>query len=288
MFVVAVTPSKAIVIFWGWHFSLFEFPFLQTDSPDFRVDKTVIASPGYRQPAEAAVSVCFEPHQLGEVKGLLTLSSDIGGQYTFVLRGTCIPPQAQGPFIFKSGRSLNIPFKNVFLETTTFSYQVKKRAIQFELSTSSKYYISFFVYHVYCYGNITFGMWPVLVRRLMGSGRMTIHYLGDLLKQFSSTSRWTTLALLLRDSILLLTPKRQKTSQCPLRYLLTILPDHGLARWPSPARAMTLFRFSGTIICRVLGLSRHRESDKVMLCTKAVFQHGRRQLDELFSFACFI
>lgn len=119
-----------------WHLSLFEFPFLQTDSPDFTVYKTVTASPGYRHPFEAAVSVCFEPHHLGEVKGFLTLSSDIGGQYTFVLRGTCIPPQAQGPFTIKPGRSLNIPFKNVFLHTTTFSYQVKNIAKQIVLSTS--------------------------------------------------------------------------------------------------------------------------------------------------------
>lgn len=153
--IVAVTPSKAMVfvfitlIFWWWHLSLFEFLFLQTDSADFTVDKTVTASPGYRQPSEAAVSVCFEPHQLGEVKGLLTLSSDIGGQYTFILRGTCIPPQAQGPFTIKPGRSFNIPFKNVFLHTTTYSFQVRKISKQVVLLTTSKYSISFFVYHVY-------------------------------------------------------------------------------------------------------------------------------------------
>eukprot|EP00066_Takifugu_rubripes_P027985 XP_011617251.1 PREDICTED: hydrocephalus-inducing protein homolog [Takifugu rubripes] len=96
-----------------------------TDSPDFSpVAKLVSAPPGYRQPSEAVVSVCFEPHQLGEVRGLLTLSSENGGSYTFVLRGTCIPPQAQGPFNIKPGRSFNIPFKNVFLQSTTFSFQV--------------------------------------------------------------------------------------------------------------------------------------------------------------------
>lgn len=97
----------------------------QLDSPDFTVDKSVTAYPGCRPPAEAAVSVCFEPHQLGEVQGLLSLSSDVGGHYTFVLHGTCTPPQAQGPFTIKPGRTLNIPFKNVFLHATTYSFQVR-------------------------------------------------------------------------------------------------------------------------------------------------------------------
>lgn len=98
-------------------------------------------------------------------------------------------------------------------------------------------------------------------------------HLGDLLKLFSSTSRWTILALLLKDSILFLAPKGQKTSQCPLRCLLIILQDHGLARWPSPAGATTLYRFSGTIICRVLALSHDRESDTgtIMFCTNATW-----------------
>lgn len=105
--------------------AFFNLLFSQLDSPDFTVDKSVTAYPGYRPPTEAAVSVCFEPHQLGEVQGLLSLSSDIGGHYIFVLRGTCTPPQAQGPFTIKPGRTLNIPFKNVFLHNTTYSFQVR-------------------------------------------------------------------------------------------------------------------------------------------------------------------
>lgn len=86
------------------------------------------AAPGYRQPSEAVVSVCFEPHQLGEARGLLSLNSEMGGKYTFVLRGTCTAPQAQGPFTVKPGRSLNIPFKNVFLHSTAFTVQVSGAA----------------------------------------------------------------------------------------------------------------------------------------------------------------
>lgn len=108
---------------------IFYYCLLQTDSPAFSpVAKIVSAPPGYRQPSEAVVSVSFEPHQLGEVSGLLTLSSDNGGSYTFVLRGTCIPPQAQGPFSIKPGRSFNLPFKNVFQQSATFSFQVTEGA----------------------------------------------------------------------------------------------------------------------------------------------------------------
>lgn len=100
--------------------------FLQIDSSDFTVDKPVNATPGYKEGSEACVSICFEPHRLGEVHGRLCLSSSTGGKYTFLLHGVCVPPKVQGPFIIRHGRSLNIPFKNVFQQTTTFSFQVKK------------------------------------------------------------------------------------------------------------------------------------------------------------------
>ncbi|XP_070763174.1 hydrocephalus-inducing protein homolog [Enoplosus armatus] len=96
----------------------------KTDCPDFIVDKTVGASPGFQAGSEAGVEVCFEPHQLGEVRGQLSLSSGIGGEYIFPLHGTCLPPKAQGPFSVRTGRNITIAFKNVFLQTTAFSFQV--------------------------------------------------------------------------------------------------------------------------------------------------------------------
>ncbi|CAG6023165.1 unnamed protein product [Menidia menidia] len=91
---------------------------------DFIVDESVGASPGFQLGSEARVEVCFEPHQLGEVKAQLRLYSGIGGEYIFPLHGVCLPPKAQGPFSIRAGRSINIPFKNVFLQTTSFSFQV--------------------------------------------------------------------------------------------------------------------------------------------------------------------
>ncbi|XP_045894223.1 hydrocephalus-inducing protein homolog [Micropterus dolomieu] len=96
----------------------------KTDCPHFIVDKSVGASPGFQAGSEASVEVCFEPHQLGEVRGQLRLSSGIGGEYIFPLHGICLPPKAQGPFSIRAGRNITLPFKNVFLQTTAFSFQV--------------------------------------------------------------------------------------------------------------------------------------------------------------------
>ncbi|XP_042266839.1 hydrocephalus-inducing protein homolog isoform X2 [Thunnus maccoyii] len=96
----------------------------KVDCPDFIVDKSVGASPGFQAGSQVSVEVCFEPHQLGEVRGQLSLSSGIGGEYIFPLHGICLPPKAQGPFSIRAGRNVTIPFKNIFLQTTAFSFQV--------------------------------------------------------------------------------------------------------------------------------------------------------------------
>ncbi|CAJ1057505.1 hydrocephalus-inducing protein homolog isoform X2 [Xyrichtys novacula] len=96
----------------------------KTNCPDFTVDEYVSAAPGSQVGSEACVEVRFEPHQQGEMRGQLTLSSGIGGEYIFPLLGICLPPKPQGPFSIKAGRSITIPFKNVFLHNTSFSCQV--------------------------------------------------------------------------------------------------------------------------------------------------------------------
>ncbi|XP_043979545.1 hydrocephalus-inducing protein homolog [Gambusia affinis] len=96
----------------------------KSDRPDFIVDKTVSVLPGFPSGSEVKVEVRFEPHQLGEVRGQLTMNSDIGGEYIFPLHGVCTFPRPQGPFSIKGGGSVSIPFKNVFPTTTTFSFKV--------------------------------------------------------------------------------------------------------------------------------------------------------------------
>jgi hydrocephalus-inducing protein len=47
---------------------------------------------------DVAVDVTFEPSQLGEHKGILTISSPTSGEYIFPLYGTCVAAKPQGPF----------------------------------------------------------------------------------------------------------------------------------------------------------------------------------------------
>ncbi|XP_014823906.1 PREDICTED: hydrocephalus-inducing protein-like [Poecilia mexicana] len=97
---------------------------LKSDHPDFIVDKNVSVLPGFPSGSEVKVDVRFEPHQLGAVRGQLTLNSDIGGEYIFPLHGVCTFPRPRGPYNIKGGGSVSIPFKNVFPKTTAFSLKV--------------------------------------------------------------------------------------------------------------------------------------------------------------------
>jgi hydrocephalus-inducing protein len=68
---------------------------VKVDNKDFHVDKTINAAPGSSSGTEVTFEVTFEPSQIGESRGLLTVSSIQGGDYTFPLFGTCIPPKPQ-------------------------------------------------------------------------------------------------------------------------------------------------------------------------------------------------
>ncbi|KAK0151856.1 Hydrocephalus-inducing [Merluccius polli] len=98
--------------------------YCKTDSADFTVEKSISAAPGSQAGCEVRVEVCFEPHQLGEARALLSVSTPLGGEYVFPLMGTCVGPRPQGPFSIRAGSSISIPFKNVFLHPAAFSFQV--------------------------------------------------------------------------------------------------------------------------------------------------------------------
>uniref|UniRef100_A0A3Q2PEK1 HYDIN axonemal central pair apparatus protein n=1 Tax=Fundulus heteroclitus TaxID=8078 RepID=A0A3Q2PEK1_FUNHE len=98
--------------------------YCKTDCPDFITDRNVSASAGFPSGSEVKLEARFEPQQLGEVRGRLTLASEIGGEYVFPLHGVCTLPRPQGPFSITAGGSVAIPFKNVFLQATAFSFQV--------------------------------------------------------------------------------------------------------------------------------------------------------------------
>ncbi|KAL6479129.1 hypothetical protein MHYP_G00125620 [Metynnis hypsauchen] len=100
----------------------------KTDCPDFIVDKNITVMAGFQAGNDASVEICFEPSQLGEVRGLLTVSSSFGGEYMFPLYGTCTHPKAQGPLTIRAGSNISIPFKNIFPQTTAFSFHVDNLA----------------------------------------------------------------------------------------------------------------------------------------------------------------
>lgn len=70
------------------------------------------------------MDVTFEPSHLGDAHATLTVSSSIGGEYNFPIFGHCLPPKPQGPYTIKAGNSTQIPFKNIFSQTTTFAFHI--------------------------------------------------------------------------------------------------------------------------------------------------------------------
>uniref|UniRef100_F6WJJ0 HYDIN axonemal central pair apparatus protein n=1 Tax=Monodelphis domestica TaxID=13616 RepID=F6WJJ0_MONDO len=100
----------------------------KTDSLDFHVEKVVPAPAGGQSGTEVSVEIIFEPSQLGEVRGMLYLSSAIGGEYTFPLIGLAQYPKPQGPIQIKAGFSATIPFKNIFHHSMAFSFIVESPA----------------------------------------------------------------------------------------------------------------------------------------------------------------
>ncbi|XP_032984537.1 hydrocephalus-inducing protein homolog [Rhinolophus ferrumequinum] len=102
--------------------------YCRTDCPDFHTEKVISAAPGAQGGTEVSVEIYFEPSHLGETKGLLSLSSLTGGEYSIPLFGVALPPKPQGPFMIRAGYNIVIPFKNVFYQTVTFSFIVENPA----------------------------------------------------------------------------------------------------------------------------------------------------------------
>ncbi|KAM3920677.1 hydrocephalus-inducing protein homolog [Leptodactylus fuscus] len=100
----------------------------KVDNSDFHVDKVVMAAPGSQGGSEVSVEVTYEPIQLGESRAVLHISSPLGGEYTIPLFGSAMTPRPQGPIQIRAGSSVSIPFKNVFLQPTTFSFQTDPTA----------------------------------------------------------------------------------------------------------------------------------------------------------------
>lgn len=102
---------------------------------------------------EITFDVKYEPSELGNSSDVLTLSSPLGGEYSFVLLGNCIPPKPQGPIEIVAGGSAKISFKNVFPtkmdfqlsldDQTNFQTTVKGSVLSLQSKTKTDIVIHF-------------------------------------------------------------------------------------------------------------------------------------------------
>nr|CAH8857992.1 unnamed protein product [Trichobilharzia regenti] len=90
------------------------------DHCDFHCEKQVSVAAG----VDATLEVIFEPTSIGSGVATLTITSTHAGEYNFLLKGTALPPQPQGPIMIKAGETKHIVFRNVFPTPILYSFQV--------------------------------------------------------------------------------------------------------------------------------------------------------------------
>jgi len=79
----------------------------QLDHSDYHVDKAVTAAAAAAGcGTDVTVDVTFEPSSVGDTRAILTVSSTVGGDYTFPLSGLCSPPKPQ---VSTTSRILSLP-----------------------------------------------------------------------------------------------------------------------------------------------------------------------------------
>ncbi|XP_078257666.1 hydrocephalus-inducing protein homolog [Rhinoraja longicauda] len=93
------------------------------ENSEFLVDKSITVPPASPGGTEVSVEVTYEPLQLGKSRAILHIVSNTGGKYSIPLYGLCLPAKPQGPFSIRSGFTTSIPFKNIFPQVMTFSFQ---------------------------------------------------------------------------------------------------------------------------------------------------------------------
>lgn len=98
----------------------------------FSVPKTVpVDAIAKWEGEDIRVNISFEPTAIGEIRDMLTLSSAEGGEYTCELIGVCVPALPQGPFnLVQGGGVLDIPFRNCFPQSCTWSFTVDSSAFK--------------------------------------------------------------------------------------------------------------------------------------------------------------
>ncbi|KAJ3023439.1 hypothetical protein HKX48_003133 [Thoreauomyces humboldtii] len=92
------------------------------DSPDFSVEKTVMAPAATNSGVEVSLDVTCEPSRLGDARTQLVVSSATGGDFVCPLFGHSIAPRPQGPIAIKAGSRSILPFRIVFNSSAAFNF----------------------------------------------------------------------------------------------------------------------------------------------------------------------
>ncbi|KAJ3074073.1 hypothetical protein HDU98_012192 [Podochytrium sp. JEL0797] len=100
----------------------------RVDSPDFAVEKSVIAPSASVGGVEVCIEVAYEPSKLGDIRTQLLVTSANGGDYVCPLYGHCTNPRPQGPITIKIGATASVAFKNVFTNPAAFNFVVDNPA----------------------------------------------------------------------------------------------------------------------------------------------------------------
>ncbi|KAJ3408149.1 hypothetical protein HDU80_006663 [Chytriomyces hyalinus] len=92
------------------------------ESPEFTVEKSVVAPSASVGGVEVCVDVTYEPSKLGDIRTQLLLTSSVGGDYVCPLFGHCTTPRPQGPITIKPGSTASVSFKNVYTTPAAFTF----------------------------------------------------------------------------------------------------------------------------------------------------------------------
>jgi len=104
----------------------------------FTVQSALVVAPvaGGWEGEDVRLNVVFEPTVIGEIRDTLTLTSPEGGEYLCELIGNCTAPMPQGPYLLaQGGGGVEIPFRNCFSTSSTWSFSVDSPAFRVSAPT---------------------------------------------------------------------------------------------------------------------------------------------------------
>lgn len=78
---------------------------------------------------DVSLAIRFRPSSLGEVRAMLVVKGNGGGEYKALLTGFAQPPQPQGPIVVPNGKGdSKAEFRNPFDKPTSFKFNIDNPA----------------------------------------------------------------------------------------------------------------------------------------------------------------